>query len=337
MPRAPVSPSKKPAKPLIVRLRNWVGDVVLGVPLLRLLESQGYALHLLGKRWAQDLLQGEGWLVEPLAHTWSGRVAQLQSLRRLCSLQDPQFKQSLNALALPFSFSSALEMRWAGLRPVGVAHEGRGMLLAKSLAREAGLHELESYWRLASPFMPTSAPLPQPPQSIDLKVSAEHQRAAQALCLAHRLSPGFIMLCPFAGGTYDKKPKTWPHFLALSQALRSSGRPLVLCPGPGEESIARQSCPDGLILAGVNLGVYAAFLQRAALMISNDTGPGHLAAAVGTPILSVLGPTLPSQWRPWGEQVICVQAREAHSWPDVSAVLNHTQHLLNTSTAVHHE
>ena len=40
-------------RPLIVRLRNWVGDVILGVPALQLLQSQGYELHLVGKGWAK--------------------------------------------------------------------------------------------------------------------------------------------------------------------------------------------------------------------------------------------------------------------------------------------
>ena len=44
-------------RPLIVRLRNWVGDVILGVPALKLLASHGYQLQLIGKGWAPALLQ----------------------------------------------------------------------------------------------------------------------------------------------------------------------------------------------------------------------------------------------------------------------------------------
>ena len=72
------------------------------------------------------------------------------------------------------------------------------------------------------------------------------------------------------------------------------------------------------MLDGVALGTYAALLQRAALMISNDTGPGHIAAAVGTPTLSVLGPTDPVQWRAWGPTVHVV--RGPASWPEADEV-----------------
>ena len=47
-----------PPRPLIVRLRNWVGDVTLGVPTLQRLADHGYALQLVGKGWARDLLAG---------------------------------------------------------------------------------------------------------------------------------------------------------------------------------------------------------------------------------------------------------------------------------------
>ena len=58
-----------PRRPLIVRLRNWVGDVTLGVPTLQRLADAGYDLRLVGKGWAADLLAGHGWPVEALGKT----------------------------------------------------------------------------------------------------------------------------------------------------------------------------------------------------------------------------------------------------------------------------
>ena len=60
-------------------------------------------------------------------------------------------------------------------------------------------------------------------------------------------------------------------------------------------------------------------VQTCALPISNDTGPAHLAAAVDTPVLSVLGPTKPEQWAPWGPTVEVV--RRWPEWPSVDEVL----------------
>ena len=84
-------------------------------------------------------------------------------------------------------------------------------------------------------------------------------------------------------------------------------------------------------LEGVKLGPYGALLQRAALLVSNDTGPGHLAAAVGGRVISVLGPTKPEQWAPWGPTVTIVrrpQPVDAIVWPDVDEVMAHAQVVL---------
>ncbi|MDE2452054.1 MAG: hypothetical protein KGL43_00535, partial [Burkholderiales bacterium] len=118
----------------------------------------------------------------------------------------------------------------------------------------------------------------------------------------------------FAGGTWDGKDKTWPGFAAFAAGpLRGFGRSIVVCPGPGEEAVAREGFGRATLLRGVDLGTYAALLEEAALMISNDTGPGHIAAAVGTPLISVLGPSNPALWGAWGANVHNV--RHPPGWP----------------------
>jgi heptosyltransferase II len=71
-------------------------------------------------------------------------------------------------------------------------------------------------------------------------------------------------------------------------------------------------------LPGVSLSVYAALLGRAALVVANDTGPAHMAAAVGAPLISVFGPTPVAHWRPWGTQVQVISRWPA--WPSVDEV-----------------
>ena len=59
---------------------------------------------------------------------------------------------------------------------------------------------------------------------------------------------------------------------------------------------------------------------QAAAVVANDTGPGHMAAAVGAPLVSVLGPTDAARWAPWGPTVRVAQ-RTGGAWPDVDEVL----------------
>lgn len=305
------------SRPLVLRLRNWVGDVTLGVPALQRLADAGYDLTLVGKGWARDLLAGHGWPVHVLPGTWRERVALLRRLRAEAKAADPGFDRRLNAVCYPYSFSSALEFRLAGLRAIGHAYEGRSLLLARAVPRPRGVHELEVYWQLASALLGADAPLPA---RIGLQVGAAQRAQAQSLRERHGIERGCVVVCPFAGGTWDKKDKTWPAFAAFAaEDLPRFGRTVVICPGPGEEAIARQHFGGAVCLEGVGLGTYAALLSEAALMVSNDTGPGHLAAAVGAPLVSVLGPSDPALWRAWGPGVQVL--RGADGWPTRAEVV----------------
>jgi len=305
-----------PGRPLIVRLRNWVGDVTLALPMLQRLSAAGYALELLGKGWAPDLLAGMGWPVRKLAATARGRIVQMRQIAAAARATDARFAQRINALCLPDSFSSAFECRAAGLRALGHAWEARSLLLARAVPRPRGVHELDVYWRLGSALLGSAAPLPA---AVELRLAERHRDEARALQATHGLSPGYIVICPFAGGTWSGQDKTWPGFAAFAKdVLPAFGRRIVVCPGPGEEPQAREQFGGALCLPGVGLGAYAALLKDAALMISNDTGPGHIAAAVGTPLLSVLGPSDASLWHAWGPRVQVLQGRL--TWPSAEQV-----------------
>ncbi len=311
------------SRPLIVRLRNWIGDVILGVPALRLLASHGYRPVLVGKGWAKPLLAGYGWPVHVKPDPLRSRVDQLRTLAREAAAADGGFTRRDNALVLPTSFSSALDMRLAGLRAVGYAQEARGFLLRRSVPITYGGHALVSYWELACRFLGVEL---APPARIEWQVAPGDQAAADALLEHHRIGAGFVVVCPFAGGHFEKQDKTWPAFAEFSHALAQSGRTIVACPGPGEEPIIRDHYPGVRALEGVKLGVYAALLHRAALVVANDTGPAHLAAAVGAPVVSVLGPTKPEQWAPWGPNVRIV--RHWPRWPHVDEVFAQVESAL---------
>lgn len=311
-------------KTVIVRLRNFVGDVVLGIPALRLLERHGYRLQLIGKGWAPALLEAEeGWAVQVRPKKLGDRVAQLKALRREARARQPDFDRQANAIALPWSFSAALEMRLAGLKGVGYAHEARGWLLHRSVPMPAPGHALLNYWELACRFLGVDEP---PPAEIGMTVSAAQREAAAQLLAQHAVDEPFLLICPFAGGTFEVLDKTWPRFAEFVELAAARGLRLVVCPGPGEEEAATRQYPKALSLPGVKLGVYAALLQRAALVVSNDTGPAHVAAAVGGRVLSVLGPTKPELWAPWGAQVDVL--RQYPEWLTPEAVLARAEALL---------
>jgi heptosyltransferase-2 len=321
------------AKPLVVRIRNWVGDVILGLPALQLIESHGFQLHLVARGgWARSLLAGYPWPVAVQPKALDDKVRQLREIKRECTRLDPGFGRRENAFLLPVSLSSALEMRLAGLKAVGVAKEGRSPLLARAEPWATEGHELMRYWDIACRFLRLQQ---APPREIGLKVQPQKVDEAGRLLAAHGIAGRFVMICPFAGGkaaTADKADKKWPGFEAFARDARSHlGLPLVVYPGPGEHEAARRLYPAATMLEGSDLAVYNALLQKAALVVANDTGPGHMAAALGSPLISLLGPTEAARWAPWGPSVHVLQRPRvgtATDWPGADEALALAARLL---------
>ena len=100
--------------------------------------------------------------------------------------------------------------------------------------------------------------------------------------------------------------KRWPaaRYGAVARALdERHGLKTIVSWGPGEEALAQEVVREGagaaLLSPRTSIGDLVALIRGAALMISGDTGPTHVAAALGTPIVGIYGPTRPSRNGPW--------------------------------------
>lgn len=312
-------------RPLVVRLCNYIGDVVLGLPALQLLATHGFEPHLYGAGWASSLLSGTGWSVTKRGQGLRTRVGQLRTLRQQLQAAAP-LEPQLWALAMPNSFSSALELRLAGFAVAGFASDGRGFLLKKSLPPAEGPHAAESFWAQACGFLGKSLPMPD---RIELPLTAQARARAQDVIARHAGPQGdYICIAPFAGGLVDKQPKRWPEFAAFAKRLEGLGLPILVCPGPAAEvEEARSLYPGAILIENLPLDAYAALLGQSKLVVANDTGPAHLAAASAAPLLSVLGPTKTRQWRPWGPTVTALGGDG--QWPDTEEVWQTAQAMVN--------
>lgn len=307
--------------PLLIRLCNWVGEAVLTLPTLQLLADQGYELHLIGKRWAGSLFSGHGWAVHVRPAGRKEAVAQLKALRHRLEKQAPGFGKRPNILLFTNSISSALEARLAGLRPIGYNREGRSLLLAHGVPDwKAPTHAADEYWRIGTHFLGMTQARPD---ALGLQPSAQQQDEAFRLMTAHGIHPGFVLLCPFSGADDSAGAKVWPGFVPLAETLAAQGRQVVICPGPGEEARARAGFPHAIVLDAVDLGAYAALSQHAEAVVANDTGPGHLAAAAGARVISVLRPEALPMWHVVGPRSSILH--EATGWPPLDRVLQALQ------------
>ena len=302
-----------PRRPVVVvRLSNWIGDVVLMLPaLVRLARIAD--LRLVGRRWAPDLLAAYGWP----CHVYPAKLK--ERVRLLRSLKQPGVPA--HGLCVPTSFSSALEFRLAGLPAIGYAREGRSPLLKQALLLDHTIHMREHYLRLFQAMSLRLGGPDTPPQPDDATLRltpAARTQARQALHDAGITAP-FVVACPISSGGLENTARSWPHFPALVQQLAARNIPVVTCPGPGEEAALRAWSADVTCLPGLSVSAYAAVLANAQCVVSIDTGAGHMAASLGVPVISVLGATLAHRWG--------IQGPRAHTvcqwpqWPSHEAIL----------------
>ena len=114
----------------------------------------------------------------------------------------------------------------------------------------------------------------------------------------------YVVLHPHPQWTY--KQWTVDGWIALGKYINSLGLNVVLSCGPAQQELdyvshIQQQLPDNVInLAGqVSLAQLATIIAGAKLYIGPDTGITHLAAATGTPVIALFGPTNPVKWAPW--------------------------------------
>ena len=98
-------PEVSAPRPLIVRVRNFIGDVVLGIPALERLQRAGYELHLVGKPWAKSLLEAYGWPVARYPKSFADRRALLADIAHPLRARDASFDKRVNAVTFATSFS----------------------------------------------------------------------------------------------------------------------------------------------------------------------------------------------------------------------------------------
>ena len=287
---------------LAVRLDSD-GDVLLAGPALRQLRADVDVLHLLvspAGAEAAALLPGVDEVVvatvprtgaEPLPVDPSGLAALVARIRR-GRYDEVVVLTSYHQSPLPM----ALLAKWAGVpRVVGTSDDFPGSLLDVRHRRVAGGddpgtgggHEVEAmcavveaagHPRIADDHLAVTAP--PAPVGLGTDYVVVHPTAS----------------VPTRGIGADRAAE---H----ARALEAEGWRVVVTGGPGDEPVGRAVTPPlGVDLTGrTTFAELAGVLAGASAVVVGNTGPAHLAAAVGTPVVSVFAPVVPlERWRPWG-------------------------------------
>jgi ADP-heptose:LPS heptosyltransferase len=286
-------------KALLVRL-SAIGDVVHTLPVLAALREHGWQTAWLVEPLARPLLAGNPALGE-LMEAPAARAFTLSVARR--ALREARHARPDVALDLQGLWKSAGWARLSGAaRVIGYARRWRrepasALLIGERFEPPAEpVHVIDKNLALLRPLGIEAVgrrefPLP----ALDAE-AAEVDRRLAGLGLAE-----FAILNP--GGGW--KSKLWPaeRFGALASALRERGLAALVTWGPGEDALADRvvSASDGAARRcfATTLREYVALARRARVVVAADTGPMHLAAAVGTPVVALFGPTDPARNGPF--------------------------------------
>jgi heptosyltransferase-2 len=303
-------PAQLPA--LFVRLPNHLGDACMCLPALDLL-ARTHALHLVGKHWAASLFEAYGWPLTAVDDFWP-------TVRALRAARQRAGSAPSGGVLFTNSFGTALQMRLAGISAAGYPTDARGPVLARRIpippAWSVDLHTVGYYYALAAALTGSD---PKPPAALKLRLADRAQRGARSLLAAAGVDGPYIVLCPVAAGLHRGKVKAWSGFPQLCADLLARGHRVVSVPGPGERAAVQTALPGAAVLPETDVGTFAAVLAASRLVVANDSGPGHVAAAVQAPLVSVFGVTDPLRTTPWGPRVRRVGS--GSGWPDYEAVV----------------
>lgn len=309
---------------VLCRLPNHVGDCCMTLPALRLLEASGFTPMLTGKRWAEDLMSGMGWRFDPI----EGHVT--EDLHRIRYISNHLGPRPLGLL-FPNSFSSALLFSIGRVRNAGFPTDGRRFLLDKVVEEPGTMHEVERFFRLAHGAIKAWGGTPawdSVPEELGMRLLARHEAAARNLMAEHDIPENFALLAPIARGLHHGKEKQWKHFNELCGPLRDMGIEPIVFPSVREEEANHAACPNARILPPTTLGNYAALAKRARIVIANDSGISHVAAAVSTNQITLIGVTDPARTRPWNSKAVCL-GNNTDGWPSLDEVLSALTRSLN--------
>lgn len=297
---------------LLIVLPSWVGDAVMATPALRLIRETlpGWFIGAICRPGIDQVLAG----LETLDELHVAPMSGVFGPKRVAAQLRPRRYRA--ALLLTNSFSTALASRIAGVPlRLGYDRDGRGMLLTHRLAapkRGDGAWEVVPaaayYYHAARALLDVLAdrtvdaraaiePLPAYAHLELVVTDAEAVRASEVLESASIAADSRLAVLNPGG---NNPAKRWPpeRFAAMADWLATEhGLACVINASPAEVEIARaiQNAPSKqpacLADHGGSLASLKGVLARSSLMVTNDTGPRHMAAALGVPVVSLFGPT----------------------------------------------
>ncbi|HEY7096358.1 MAG TPA: glycosyltransferase family 9 protein [Terriglobales bacterium] len=309
---------------LIVRL-SAMGDIIHTLPAASALRDafpEAVIGWVVEERWAELLCSmrvprsGPRSPQRPLAdkiHTantavWRSSLTSTRTWEQIAAgLSDLRAARYQVAVDFQGAVRSALVARWSGAQTLfGVAQpreNAASMFYTRQIIAK-GTHIVEQNFSLAEAVVGHAMDYPQVEFPFD--ESAEHSINRE---LTARSIREFAILNPGAGWG----AKQWPpaRFGLVARDLAKDGIRSLINFGPGEEDLVREAeaSSDGAAQGiACSISELISYTRRARLFVGGDTGPMHLAAALGVPVVGIFGPTNPARNGPFGTRSIVLRS-----------------------------
>lgn len=301
---------------LIVRL-GAMGDILHALPAvtaLRAAHPEWRIDWVVEPRWAALLAAGDDLPEMPRSERrplldqvifaptkkWGKRLLSLETLGEIRELRRQLRAAKYDAvLDLQGAIKSAVVSAMAGSRRVignSKPRERTARFFYNESVHTVGVHVIEQGIELAS----RAAGGPLKDQGSLLPVSTEAEKWCDAL-LAKAAGRKIVLINPGAG--WGAKCWPWERYAEVANTLVVEGCEVLLNAGPGEEELAGRiaDATNGKAQTIVcTIEQLLALTRRISLLIAGDTGPLHLACALGKPVVGIYGPTAPDRNGPYG-------------------------------------
>ncbi len=300
---------------ILVRGTNWLGDAVMTIPALQRLRASFPQAHitLLAPPRAAEVFAGFPPVDEIVVYLRKeqGKQAFLDAMR---ALRKDRYEV---AILFQNAFEAALLSILGGVKVrIGYDTQRRGVLLTHKLLRgetHRNRHQTHDYLDLVAEAERAcfGKELTAPRQNTPvLTASQEQLQAADALLQRQQINANSQKLIALNVGATNSRAKCWPEdrFAALADQLARELNACIVLIGAGsergnaEQVMAQMNNKQAATnLAGeTSMAELIGLLARCDLVVTNDTGPAHVAAALNRPTLTLFGPTNEFETAPLG-------------------------------------
>ena len=268
---------------------SFIGDTVLTTPLLAQLANRG-PVDVVTTPASAALLAGHPAVREAIAYDKRGADAGIAGfLRMVRRLRAGEY--DIAFLAQGSLRSAALALLARIPSRIGFSTSGGAWLYTKRVAYREDLHHAARLLQLARP----NGREPTPEELRPVLVPGDQERAAvDALLREHGIAPGDALIALAPGSVWGTK--RWPYYPQLAATLGSMAHVIVVGSADDTPLAAdiKAFAPSSVDATGrLSLLASAELLRRAAILVTNDSAPEHLASAVDTPTIALFGPTVP--------------------------------------------